>query len=247
MKLNSKTAIITGGAKGIGKEIATLFAKEGANIVLADIDLSALQQTSAEIRDLGSKCIVVPCDVSQREANQELARKAIETFATLDILVCNAGVVRPACPIEDIAPATWEKVLGVNLMGPVFATQAAIPYFKRQRSGAIVYMASVGGEVGGVASEATYSVSKAAVLCLTKAVAKQLAPFNVRVNAVAPGAVRTAMTDILQYDDAVINSIPLQKLGDVRDIAAATLFLSSEDANYITGTTLDVNGGMYMK
>ena len=247
MKLKSKTAVITGGARGIGKAIASLFACEGANIVLADVDFDAVQQTSTEIGGLGGKCVAMSCDVSKYDDNQNLAHKATEIFGALDILVCNAGIVRSACPIEDITPATWEKVLGVNLMGSVYATQAAIPHFKRQKRGSIVYMASVGGEVGGVASEATYSVSKAAVLCLTKAVAKQLAPFNVRVNAIAPGAVHTAMTDILQYDDAVINSIPLKKLGNVKDIAAAALFLSSEDANYITGTTLDVNGGMYMR
>ena len=132
-------------------------------------------------------------------------------------------------------------------MGCIYPTQIFAPQAKARRSGRIIYMASVAGEVGGVSAEITYSVSKAGVLCLTKAVARQLAPYGVTVNAIASGAIQTAMTDVLQYDPTVKQSIPLARYGDVGDIAAAALYLASSDAAYVTGATLDVNGGLFMK
>jgi len=145
------------------------------------------------------------------------------------------------------APETWDHVLSVNLMGCVYSTRSFVPAAKARGTGRIIYIASVAGQVGGVSAEMTYSVSKAGVLALTKAMARQLAPHGVTVNAIAPGAVQTAMTDILNYPPSVRASIPLGDYGSVEDIAAAALYLASEDGRYVTGATLDVNGGLFMR
>ncbi len=248
MKLDGKVAVVTGAARGIGKAIADCFAKEGANVVLSDIDETAVIATAQSIKETyGMDAIAVKANVAVKEDNDAMVQKAIDVFGKLDILACNAGIVRKACPIEDITPQQWEQVIGINLMGQIYATQAFIPHIKAQNSGKIIYMSSVAGEVGGVAAEATYSITKAGILCLAKAVAKQLAPYNANVNAIAPGTIQTNMTEILQYPSSVLASIPLKRYGEVADIAAAALYLASEDSKYITGTTLDVNGGMYMK
>ncbi len=248
MKLSGKVAVITGASRGIGRAIADRFAREGAHVVLADIDESTVIEAAAAIEQAyGHPTLAVKVDVASPEQNQALLEQAIQRFGQVDVLVCNAGIVRPGCPIEDVAPEQWRQVIDVNLMGCVYATQFFVPAAKVRRQGRIIYMASVAGEVGGVSAEISYSVTKAAVLCLTKAVAKQLGPYNITVNAIAPGAIQTAMTDILRYPPGVMESIPLKRYGDVDDIAAAALYLACDDAKYVTGATLDVNGGMYMK
>ncbi|WP_165789391.1 SDR family NAD(P)-dependent oxidoreductase [Billgrantia endophytica] len=247
-KLDGQTAVVTGSAKGIGFAIAERFAKEGANVVLADIDVEGVKRVATDISTrFGVTTLPTHVDIASAEDNTRMVNEAIATFGRLDILVCNAGIVRPACPIEDIFPDQWQQVIDINLMSCIHATTAFIPHAKANRSGRIIYMASVAGQVGGVASEVTYSVAKAGVLCLTKAVARQLGAFNVTVNAIAPGAIQTNMTEILQYSPEVKKSIPLERYGDVSDIAAAALYLASDDARYVTGSTLDVNGGIAMR
>ncbi len=248
MKLAGKVAVITGASRGIGRAIADTYAREGASVVLADIDGSAAADAARAIAEThGHPTLAVQVDVASAPDNQALMEQAMQRFGQVDVLVCNAGIVRPARPIEDITPEQWRQVIDINLMGCIYATQFFVPAAKARQQGRIIYMASVAGEVGGVSSEISYSVSKAAVLCLTKAVAKQLGPHGITVNAIAPGAIQTAMTDILQYPAALKDSIPLQRYGDVDDIAAAALYLACDDAKYVTGTTMDVNGGMYMK
>ncbi|RJG00431.1 SDR family NAD(P)-dependent oxidoreductase [Noviherbaspirillum sedimenti] len=248
MKLIGKVAVITGASRGIGRGIAETYAREGASVVLADINESAAQDAAGAIAAAyGNPTLALKADVASVADNQTLIEQAIQRFGHVDLLVCNAGIVRPARPIEDISPEQWREVIDINLMGCIYATQFFVPAAKARQQGRIIYMASVAGEVGGVSSEISYSVSKAAVLCLTKAVAKQLGPYGITVNAIAPGAIQTAMTDILQYPPGLKQSIPLQRYGDVDDIAAAALYLASDDAKYVTGTTMDVNGGMFMK
>lgn len=248
MKLKGKNAVVTGGARGIGKAICELFAENGANVLVTDINVAAAEETAKAIADkYGVKAFAQKVDVASYEDNQSMIQSAVAEFGTVDILVCNAGIVNKAQPIEDITQERWNLVIGINLMGPIQATQAVAPVFKKQQSGKIIYMASVAGEVGGVAAEMPYAVTKAGVLCLTKSVAKQLAPYNVTANAIAPGTIRTNMTDILQYDESTLNSIPLKRIGNVTDIAYAALYLASSESDYVTGTTLDVNGGMFMK
>ena len=232
MKLDGKVAVITGASRGIGRAIGELYAREGASIVLADIDEDAVAATAKSIA-AAHNCatLAVRTDVASANDNQVLIEQAIKHFGKVDLLVCNAGIVRPGRPIEDITPEQWRQVLDINLMGAFTPTQFFAPAAKARQQGRIIYMASVAGEVGGVSSEISYSVSKAAVLCLTKAVAKQLAPYNITVNAIAPGAIQTAMTDILQYPPGVRQSIPLGRYGDVDDIAAAALYLASRMPN----------------
>ncbi|MCB8881100.1 SDR family oxidoreductase [Acidisoma cellulosilytica] len=248
MRLQNQTAVVTGAARGIGFAIAQRFLREGAQVMIADLDGAAAAEAVARLdEEAPGRSAAVAVDVSSKPDCMRMMASAAERFGAVDILVCNAGIVRRAAPIEDIAPETWDKVIGVNLMGCIYPTQIFAPIAKARGTGRIIYMASVAGEVGGVSAEITYSVTKAGVLCLTKAVAKQLAPHGITVNAIAPGAVRTAMTDVLQYDASVQKSIPLGTYGDVEDIASAAAYLASADAKYVTGATLDVNGGLFMR
>lgn len=246
MKLKNKAAIITGAANGIGAKIAEVFAKEGANVVLADIDLKNATIIAEKIEHLtGQKAIAVYCDVASKKDVQHLVDTGILEFGTIDILVNNAGVTFPTCPVEDISPEQWKKVLDINLMGAIYGTQCVLPIMKTNRSGKIINMASIAGQVGGLYTEATYPVTKAGLICWTKAVAKQVGEYNINCNNIAPGTIKTAMTDILNSGEASLN-VPLRRLGRVEDVALAALFLASSDSDFITGATIDVNGGSIM-
>ena len=248
MRLTQQKVLITGAAQGIGLAMAQRFVEEGALVALADLDGDKAGYEAAKLASAApGRAIALTVDVSSHADCARMMAAAMDAFGGVDCLICNAGIVRRAAPIEEIAPETWEKVIGVNLMGCVYPTEFFVPQAKQRGSGRILYMASVAGEVGGVSAEITYSVTKAGVLCLTKAMAKQLAPYGITVNAIAPGAIETAMTDILQYDPAVKRSIPLGRYGAAGDIAAAAIYLASADAAYVTGTTLDVNGGLFMR
>ena len=243
MRLKNKTAIITGAANGIGAEIARTYAREGACVVLADLDLVKAQAVAADICQSGGNALAVACDVAKKEAVQSVVDTCVERFGTVDILVNNAGITLPACPVEDITPERWKNVLDIDLMGTIYGTQCVIPVMKQQRRGKIINMASVAGQVGGVFTEATYPVSKAGVICWAKAVAKQVGEYNITCNCIAPGTILTAMTETLGSAEASLN-VPLRRLGDVKDIAGAALFLASNESDFITGATINVNGGM---
>lgn len=248
MKLKDKIAIVTGSDRGIGRKIAELMAKEGAKVIITGRNIEFVKATSDFIKseyNVASSGIRV--DVSKEEDVKNLVTQVMNEYGTIDILVSNAGIVRPTKPIEDITKDQWEEVIGINLMGGIFCSKYIIPIMKEKMYGKIIFISSVAGQVGGIAVEATYAVTKAGIICYTKSLAKYLAKYNVNVNCIAPGTIHTNMTDILNYSEDTLKSIPLGRIGSVDDIANAAVYLACDDSNYVTGATLDVNGGINMR
>lgn len=245
MKLQDKVAIVTGGNQGIGRAAALRLAEAGAKVVVASRNQERNRQVAAEIEQrFQRQALPLAVDVAERQAVEALVEKVIEEFGQVDILVNNAGICRLSQPFEELEDAAWDAVLDVNVKGVLHCVRAVIPLFKEQKAGKIVNVASLAGEVGGIATAADYVASKAAVIGLTKSLARYLGPYQVNVNAVAPGFIRTSMTESMQID---VGGIPLRSVGEPEDVAEAICFLASSRSRYITGTTLDVNGGLYMK
>ena len=246
MRLEGKSALITGGAQGIGKEIALTLANEGADIIISDINLELAKETAAEIEQLGRKSIAVGGNVAAFDDCKKMIEESVNAFGKLDILVNNAGITRDGLLMR-MKDADWDLVLDVNLKGTFNCIKAVARQMSKQRYGKIVNIASVVGEMGN-AGQANYSASKGGVIALTKTVAREFSSRSINVNAVAPGFIVTAMTDKLSdaVKDGLTSQIPLGKLGYPKDVANAVLFLSSEESSYITGQTISVNGGMYM-
>lgn len=250
MEFQNKTVIVTGSTQGIGKEIALKFGAEGANVVVNGIDIplqkEMAEQVCSEITAAGGKASYILCDVSKAEETKKLVEFALAEFGSIDVIVNNAGITRDNL-IMRMSEADWDSVLAVNLKGAFNVIQASARTLTKQRSGAIINMASVSGVMGN-AGQANYSASKAGLIGLTKSVAKELAARNIRCNAVAPGFIQTAMTDKLKEEikETYLKSIPLGHFGQVEDIANLVLFLASEKAKYITGQVINVDGGLVM-
>jgi 3-oxoacyl-[acyl-carrier protein] reductase len=247
MKLKDQVAVVTGGAQGIGQAVAEAFAAEGAKIVVSDINAELAQKTADEIAAKhGVETLAVASDVSSMADCDKLMEAALAKFTRIDILVNNAGITRDNLILR-MTEKEWDSVIGVNLKGVFNCTKAASRSMLRQRSGKIVNIASVVGQMGN-AGQANYSASKGGVIALTKTCAREFASRNINVNAIAPGFIRTAMTDKLNEEakKKLSEMIPLTRLGEAEDIAKAALFLCSQDASYVTGQVLAVNGGMYM-
>jgi 3-oxoacyl-[acyl-carrier protein] reductase len=247
MDLKGKIALVTGGAQGIGRAIAKELAMAGADLALADINLARVEETAAALaQETGRQVIGVKMDVSNITDAEEGVKKTIDKYNRLDILVNNAGVTRDGL-IMRMSDADWDLVIAINLKGTFNCIKAVTRGMLKQKSGRIVNIASVAGLMGN-AGQANYSASKAGVIGLTKTTAKELASRGITVNAVAPGFIKTAMTDALS-DEAKQNLqrlIPLGRLGEAEDVAKAVLFLASDEAAYITGQVLTVDGGMVM-
>lgn len=248
MLLDGKTAIITGAAsaRGIGKATARLFAEHGARVAIVDL-LAADPQAAAA--DIGAQHRGYACDVRDKAGCDAVARQAIAEFGRIDILINNAAVSR-SNPILEIAPADYDEVMDVNLRGTLYMSQALIPHFRERRSGAIVCLASVAAQRGGgIFGGPHYAASKGGVLALAKAMARELAPEGIRVNAIAPSAIET---DIFQGQlseqrrEQIRGSIPMGRLGEARDVAGVCLFLASDLSSYVTGAVIDVNGGSHI-
>ena len=237
---------MTGAAQGIGRAIALLLARNGADIVVSDINLEKAEETAKEIRAIGPKATAVKVDVSSLSDVERMVEAIIEKLAKIDILVNNAGITRDKLILR-MTEEDWDAVLGVNLKGTFNCTKTVIRHMAKQRSGKIVNIASVVGEMGN-AGQANYSASKAGVIGLTKTIAREYAQRGVNVNAIAPGYIETPMTEALpeKAKEELKKLIPMERLGKPEDVAEAVLFLVCEESSYITGQVLNVNGGIYM-
>jgi len=246
MKLKDKVALITGGARGIGQAIAMTFAGEGADIVVADVNLEVAQKTASEIEALGRKALALEMDVTDYAQVEAGVNKILDKFAKVDILVNNAGITKDNLILR-MSQGEWDAVINVNLKGTFNCIKAVSRPMIKQRSGKIVSIASIIGLMGN-AGQANYAASKAGIIALTKTVAKELASRNVNANAVAPGFIQTEMTAKLPeaVKAKMLEAIHLAKLGTPQDVANLCLFLASEEANYITGQVITVDGGMVM-
>ncbi len=246
MKLKGRVALITGAAQGIGKSVALLLAQNGADIVVSDINLEKAEETAKEIESIGSKAIAIKVDVANLKDVERMVESILEKFGKIDILVNNAGITRDKLILR-MTEEDWDAVLNVNLKGTFNCTKAVVRHMAKQRSGKIVSIASVVGEMGN-AGQVNYSASKAGVIGLTKTIAREFAQRRINVNAIAPGYIETPMTEVLpeKVKEELKRLIPMERLGKPEDVAEAVLFLVSEESNYITGHVLNVNGGIYM-
>lgn len=245
MKCEDKVAIVTGGGRGIGRAIALVLSKEGAKVVVWDVNEKDAVQVAAEVEKDGQPSKALKVNVSVGSEVRWGIEQVLNTWGRIDILVNNAGITGDIVPIEQIIEADLDRVMGVNFKGTFFCSQAVMGIMKRQRAGKIINMASVAGKMGGIAIGAHYSASKAAVICFTKTLARELAPFEVNVNGIAPGLIDTDMTRG-EHWDKFQGQIPFGHRGTVDDVANVVLFLASEEANYLTGEIIDVNGGLLM-
>ena len=246
MYLKDKVALVTGSARGIGRAIALAFAQEGADIVIADVNLAEAEKTAAEIANLGRRSLALELDVTSYLKVEEALNKILDKFTKVDILVNNAGITKDGLLLR-MSEQDWDAVLNVNLKGAFNCTKAASKVMIKQRSGKIINIASIIGIIGNP-GQANYSASKAGMIALTKSVAKELASRNINVNAVAPGFIQTEMTAKLpeELKEQMLKAIPLAKFGTPQDVAKVCVFLASEESNYITGQTIVIDGGMVM-
>jgi len=246
MRLKDKVALITGAAQGIGREIALVFAREGADIVVGDINLEKANITKQEIEALGREALAIELNVADFTKVEEALNKILDKFGKVDILVNNAGITKDNLLLR-MSEQDWDAVIAVNLKGTFNCTKAVSRVMIKQRSGKIINIASIIGIIGN-RGQANYSASKAGIIALTKTTAKELALRNINVNAVAPGFIQTEMTAKLPEDlrQKMLQAISLNRLGTPADVAAACLFLASRESDYITGQTIIVDGGMVM-
>lgn len=247
MQLEGKVAFVTGGSRGIGKAIALTLAEAGADVAINYAgNVAAAEEVAAEIRKMGRRALIFQGDVSKTEIAAEMMDAVVAEFGHCDILVNNAGITRDGLLMR-MKEEDWDAVLNTNLKGVYNCTKAAIKYMMKQKSGKIVNISSVVGVMGN-AGQANYAAAKAGCIGFTKSVAKEVASRGITVNAVAPGFIATDMTNVLpeKVVEEMAAGIPLKRAGQPVDVAKAVLFLVSDDAAYITGQTLHVDGGMVM-
>ena len=246
MRLKDKVALVTGAARGIGREIAVSFAMEGCDIVAWDINMQETEELARTVEGCGRKFMAQEVDITDAAKVSEAINKILDKLGKVDILVNNAGITKDNLLLR-MSEAEWDAVIDVNLKGTFNCIKAASKLMIKQRSGKIINIASIIGIIGN-AGQANYSASKAGIIALTKTTAKELACRNINVNAVAPGFIQTEMTAKLPEDvqRKMLEAIPLSKFGSPKDVAALCVFLASEEANYITGQTIVIDGGMVM-
>ncbi|MFH1878551.1 MAG: 3-oxoacyl-[acyl-carrier-protein] reductase [Candidatus Omnitrophota bacterium] len=247
MKLENKVSMITGAARGIGREIAMLFAREGSDLAICDVNQELLDSTKNEIeKATGRKVIAEKVDVTSPEDVEKFTKKTLDNFGNLDILVNNAGITRDNLVMR-MSEQEWDTVLNVNLKGAFNCIKSVARPMMKKRSGKIVNMASIIGLMGN-AGQANYAASKGGLIAMTKTVAKELGSRNINVNAIAPGFIQTDMTDKLSGEsrEKLLGLIPLGRMGKASDVAKIALFLACDDSEYVTGQVIQVDGGMVM-
>ncbi|UCF89932.1 MAG: 3-oxoacyl-ACP reductase FabG [Desulfobacterales bacterium] len=245
--MRKKIAIVTGAGQGIGRAIALALAKQGTVPVIADINGETAHKVADELKTMGVPGMSQSVDVSDVEAVTQMVRAVVEKFDTIDILVNNAGILH-ATPIEDITEQEWDRMMAVNLKSVFFASQQVLPYMKAQRWGRIINMSSLAGRMGGYGNGVGYAATKAGIIGLTMSMARRVAPFDITVNSVAPGTTESAILQSFSAERIreLQGMVPLGRLGKPEDIAALCAFLASEEAGFITGAVIDINGGMFM-
>ena len=246
LNLVGKIALVGGASKGLGKGCALQLAKEGANVGIADINTDIAEKTSQEIKASGVKSISIKLDVSKQDDISNAFGIMVKEFGSVDILVNNAGITKDTVLLR-MKEADWDAVMNINLKGTFLCSKEAVKIMSKQRYGKIISISSVVAFMGNP-GQANYSSSKAGLIGLTKTIAKEYAGRGIRANAVAPGFIQTAMTDVLSdsVKDEMKKAIPLNEFGTPEDVASAVIFLASNEADYITGQVIHVNGGMYM-
>ncbi len=245
--LKDRVALVTGAGRGIGRAIALGLARDGASVVVSDINLAIAQSVAAEIERDGQS-LAIETDVSSEAHTQEMVKAALERFGKIDILVNNAGILATG-PLLETSVEVWERTHAVNLKGVFLCTKAVLPSMMAQRSGRIINIASVAGKRGGgFFGNTCYSSSKGGVIAFTKGAAREAGPYNITVNAIAPAMIETEMISAMPADkrESLLRSIPLGRTGSVEDVAAAVCFLASDGAGFMTGEIMDVDGGLMM-
>jgi 3-oxoacyl-[acyl-carrier protein] reductase len=245
--LSERVAIVTGGARGIGAATAHLLAQNGAKVAVSDIDADVAETVVREIGAAGGEAANFPCDVSKPPQVEKLVADVVARWGRLDILVNNAGIC-PRIPVEDMTEEWFDRLININLKSVFFLTRAAAEAMKAQRFGRVVNISSTGGRIGGVHNATVYSATKGGVLAMTKSMARHYAPFNILINAVAPGAVDTRMFEKVAPESlaAYVETVPLRRLADPMEIAQGILPFCLPQMTWVTGATLDVNGGVVM-
>ncbi len=245
MNLKNKSAIVTGARRGIGKAIALDLAEKGAKVVVSDLKISDCQKVVKEIKKRGGEALAVKCDVTKKSEINNLLKKTKQKFKKIDILVSNAGVVVQK-PFTKLTEKDWDFTLDINLKGAFLCAGAVAKQMEKQKSGKIIFISSIAGQVG-FGNTSAYCASKAGIIGLAKGMALDLAESNIQVNVVAPGVIKTDMTEDMLKDPktkkSLLSNIPMKKIGRTQDISQAVNFLASNQADYVTGETLTVDGG----
>ena len=248
MNLKDKVVIVTGARRGMGKTHALVLAKAGAKVVVSDISKEDCQKVVGEIKKDRGEATAIKCDVSKKEEVEDLVKKTIEKFGKLDILVNNAGIAQFK-PFLELTEEEWDRTLDINLKGYFLCAQAAAKEMAKQKSGVIINIASVAmGQVGiGFPNIAHYCASKGGIVGMTEALAVELAPYNIRVNAIAPGLIETPMIDSIKQDpktmEAMLAKVPMHRVGKPEEVSNLVLFLASDESSYMTGSTVVIDGG----
>ena len=247
MDLSGRVAVVTGGARGIGRETCLLLAERGAHVVVADINGQGAEETAGLIQARGGQALAVTTDVSQRDAVNRMIQATLSAFGRLDILVNNAAIV-PLTPFEEISDAQWDRTMAINLRGPFICSQEAVKVMREQGWGRIIAISSVAGKMGSLRSGTDYAASKGGLIALTLCIARRYARLGITANVVAPGTVHSDLNrDWPEEAMRVLEeNTPMGHLGQPHDVAAAVAFLASPEAGFITGEVLDVNGGFLM-